>query len=207
MELYTQYHFKYTDQTATNSRVFCIYFVVFFKCVAFLICVMILPWYPVSVGTRVSPVFHTASDESWGCENLKTRQHHISIDTFDLPFWLIKPLQDTGGASFENEEEIRKQAQIHQKGQLTQYQQRINEVAGEICLHNPSMLARRGKLLEMCRLSIDKSGFQYKKRSRSKVFGTGNKQTKKRPKFDKDLRMERIGDKRRAKNHQQTYWN
>ena len=72
-------------------------------------------------------------------------------------------------------------------------------MAGEICLHNPSMLARRGKLLEMCRLSIDKSGFQYKKRSRSKVFGTGNKQTKKRPKFDKDLRMERIGDKRRAK--------
>ena len=63
------------------------------------------------------------------------RLHRISIDTFDLPFWLIKPSQDSGGAPFENEEEIRKQAQIYQKGQLTPYQQRINEVAGEICLH------------------------------------------------------------------------
>ena len=98
------------------------------------------------------------------------RLHHISIDTFDLPFWLIKPLQDSGGASFENEEEIRKQAQIYQKGQLMPYQQRINEVAGEICLQNPSMLTRRGKLLEMCRLSVDKSGYQYKKEGQDPRF-------------------------------------
>lgn len=108
-----QYNFKSTDQTATNSRVFCIYFMVFFKHVAFLICVMILPWYPVSVGTRVSPFYH---DESWGCENLKTRLHHINIDTFDLPFWLIKPLQDSGGVSFEMKRKLGNNHKFIKKG-------------------------------------------------------------------------------------------
>ena len=57
------------------------------------------------------------------------------------------------------------------------------------------MLRQRGKLLEMCRVHVNESGYQYKKkRSRSKHFGTGSKgePTSKRPKFDKDMRAERV---------------
>ena len=45
----------------------------------------------------------------------------------------------------------------------------------------------------MARLYVDEGGYQYKKkRSRSKYYGTSSEPTVKRPKFSKELRMERI---------------
>ena len=45
----------------------------------------------------------------------------------------------------------------------------------------------------MARVHVDKSGYQYKKkRSRSKYFGGACDPTVKRPKFSKELQMERI---------------
>lgn len=62
-------------------------------------------------------------------------------------------------------------------------------------MKNPAMLTQRGKLLEMARVQVDESGYQYKKkRSRSKYFGGASEPTVKRPKFSKELRMERINE-------------
>lgn len=55
------------------------------------------------------------------------------------------------------------------------------------------MLTQRGKLLEMARVHVDESGYQYKKkRSRSNYFGSVSEPTIKRPKFNKELRRERM---------------
>ena len=93
-----------------------------------------------------------------------------------------------------SEAETREEAKIYRKEQLNFYQEQINKAAGDICLKNPGLLRQRGKLLEMCRKYIDEGGYQYKKRSRSKYFGTesSGEHTSKRPKYDKDMRVERM---------------
>ena len=93
----------------------------------------------------------------------------------------------------EEESAVREQARIFKKEKLTLYQQEINKAAGDICIRTPALLTQRGKLLEMARLHVDESGYQYKKkRSRSKHFGSTSEPAVRRPKFSKDLRMERI---------------
>ena len=93
----------------------------------------------------------------------------------------------------EEESAVREQARIFKKENLTLYQQEINRAAGDICIKTPALLTQRGKLLEMARLHVDESGYQYKKkRSRSKYYGTSSEPAVKRPKFSKELRMERI---------------
>lgn len=79
---------------------------------------------------------------------------------------------------------------------MSDYQQKINFMAGEICVKDPSMLMKRGELLEQARKALDGTGYQYKKgKSRSKNFGSGSEQHSskaKRPKLDHDLRDSRI---------------
>ena len=93
----------------------------------------------------------------------------------------------------EEESEVREQAKIFKKETLTPYQQAINQAAGDICIKTPALLTQRGKLLEMARLHVDESGYHYKKkRSRSKYYGTSSEPTVKRPKFSKELRIQRV---------------
>jgi len=55
------------------------------------------------------------------------------------------------------------------------------------------MLTQRGKLLEMARVHVDECGYVYKKKkSRLKDFGAASEPVAKRPKFSKEVRMERI---------------
>ena len=93
------------------------------------------------------------------------------------------------------EGDIREQAKIYTKEPLTPYKTRINKAAGDLCVKNPSLLTQRGRLLQLSREEVDKSGYQYKKKqSRSKYFGTGSDESgsTKRPKYDKDMRQERM---------------
>ena len=90
---------------------------------------------------------------------------------------------------------MRVQAQIYKKGSLSIYQQKINDIAGELCARNPALLTQRGLLLEEARKCLDRSGYQYKKgKSRSKHFGSGSStdELPTRPKIDKEVRDIRI---------------
>ena len=112
---------------------------------------------------------------------------------------IVLCLQGSEALTFESveveESLIREQAKIFKKQKLTPYQQEINRASEDICVKNPAMLTQRGKLLEMARVHVDGSGYQYKKkRSRSKYFGGASEPTVKRPKFSKVLRMERINE-------------
>ena len=70
-------------------------------------------------------------------------------------------------------EELRKYSQIYKKPNLTDYQQRVNTAAENICLKNPSMIRKRAELLERARKEVHDSGYTYRKgKSRSKRFGT-----------------------------------
>ena len=96
-----------------------------------------------------------------------------------------------------DEDDIREQAQIFRKGSLSKYQAEINRVAGDICTKNPALLVQRGKLLDMAQKHIDEQGYQYKKNiSRSKYFGQSSESepVAKRPKYNKETRMERISE-------------
>lgn len=73
----------------------------------------------------------------------------------------------------EEEETIRAKANLFGKFKkpLTKYQERMNEIAGDICLKDASMLADKGKLLEQARFKLHESGYVYSKgKSRSKVL-------------------------------------
>ena len=89
-------------------------------------------------------------------------------------------------------EELRKYSQIYKKPNLTDYQQRVNTAAENICLKNPSMIRKRAELLERARQEVHDSGYTYRKgKSRSKRFGTSDS-TPKRPKFHHDYRERRM---------------
>ena len=86
--------------------------------------------------------------------------------------------------------------------QLSNYQQRLNEVAGDLCIKNPLLLRNTGKLLELARKEVHESGYVYAKgKSRSKVFNPSTERQPSREKIDKQERehriqsiMEQIGD-------------
>lgn len=69
------------------------------------------------------------------------------------------------------EEKIREQATIYKKETirpLSDYQRRVNEIAQDMCVKNPSMLRNRKELLEMARTRVEET-YQFKKgKSRSK---------------------------------------
>ena len=74
---------------------------------------------------------------------------------------------------------------------LTEYQKRINEVAQEICLQNPTMLRKRGCLLEKAREKVD-STYSFKKgKSRAKKYLTLSSAPKRR-KLNKEYREQRM---------------
>lgn len=86
---------------------------------------------------------------------------------------------------------------IYQKEPLSLYKNSINNAAGDICVPNPTMLTKRGNLLEAARVCVDQSGYQYKKkRSRSKVFGVVHNESdlSKWPKYSKTMRSERYAN-------------
>ena len=86
-----------------------------------------------------------------------------------------------------NEEEVRAQARIIGKSgkELTKYQKRLNEIAGDLCVHNLALLAERGKLLELAKGELHESGYMYAKgKSRSKKFNPFGDEE--RPKCEKN---------------------
>lgn len=90
--------------------------------------------------------------------------------------------------------EVREAAKIYRKEKsrpLTEYQKRINEVAQEICVQNPTMLHMRGRLLEKAREKVD-STYSFKKgKSRSKKYLTSSSAPK-RCKLNKEYREQRM---------------
>ena len=82
------------------------------------------------------------------------------------------------------------------KSNVTVYQQRINDAAEELCLHNHNLLSDRKLLLETARARVHKSGYQYKKgtsRSKSLNPDDGNT-TPKRRKISQDYRFTRMAE-------------
>lgn len=63
---------------------------------------------------------------------------------------------------------------------LSRYQKEINEVAGELALKDPSLLGRRGELLDLACAEVQQRGYSYVKgKSRSKQFMSPPLQTPK----------------------------
>ena len=74
----------------------------------------------------------------------------------------------------------------------------MNAAAVELCLRDVSLLNKRGELLELARKRVADEGYIFKKgRSRSKLYGDSEAETTpKRPKYDKEMREERLkGDR------------
>ena len=72
-------------------------------------------------------------------------------------------------------------------------QERINEIAGDICVENPTFLSEQGKLLEIAKERIHESGFIYSKgKSRSKKFHVDDEERPKRDKIDREECQHRI---------------
>ena len=86
----------------------------------------------------------------------------------------------------------------HSKSNVTAYQQRINDAAAELCLHDHNLLSDRKLLLERARERVHESGYSYKKgSSRSKTLNPSDgKATPKRRKISQDTRLSRIAEVR-----------
>ncbi len=97
------------------------------------------------------------------------------------------------------EQGVRDEAVIYKKEKnrpLSNYQKEINKCAQDIAIREPSLLAKRGMLLEADQKAVYNSGYNFKKGySRSKRFlnNSANKAIK-RPKLSKDFREKRIQD-------------
>ena len=78
--------------------------------------------------------------------------------------------------------------------QLTKYQQKMNEVAGDICVKDPQLLMNKGRLIEVAREKLHESGYVYKKgKSRSKAINPpSDNEPKCREKIDKIEREHRM---------------
>ena len=87
------------------------------------------------------------------------------------------------------------------KREITQFESHVNKAAAELCFNYPTLLNRRGELLQQARSKVANEGYAFKKgHSRSKAYSSSQstKSTPKRPKYDKEMREERlttIGDK------------
>ena len=98
------------------------------------------------------------------------------------------------GSSNIDEEKVRAKACIFGKTgkEVTKYQARLNQVAGDLCVHNPALLAEKGKLLELAKDKLHESGYVYAKgKSRSRKFSTLDEVDKERPKRVKIDQQER----------------
>ena len=110
-------------------------------------------------------------------------------------FFQIDTISMKQGEMERNEEEIRKQACLFGKSkkELTKYQQKMNEVAGDLCVKEPHLLSSKGKLIEIARTKLHESGYIYKKgKSRSKVINPPMENQSTREKVDKEEREHRI---------------
>ena len=114
---------------------------------------------------------------------------------------LLPPIQDAPVERSLNEEvrqEITDQAIIFQKSTnrpLSDFQLHVNEAAIELALAQPSLVRKRGELLEMARKKVADDGYCFKKgESRSKVYGSGDAEptVPKRLKLDQNIREERV---------------
>ena len=100
----------------------------------------------------------------------------------------------------ESEAKVREQAIIYNKETkrpLSAYQKQINEFAGDIAARNPSLLTKRGELLQTARAAVYDSGYAYKKgHSRSKRLSSASSlpETPNRPKLNQEIREQRIHD-------------
>ena len=75
-------------------------------------------------------------------------------------------MQVTKPIDQEVEDKIRKQALIFSKETkqpLSDYQWKINEAAGVIASCNPSILTRRGEVLEAARIAVYENGYVFRK--------------------------------------------
>ena len=71
----------------------------------------------------------------------------------------------------------------------------MNAASVELCLSDSSLLSKRGELLALARKKVNDQGYRFKKgTSRSKIYGsqTETPVAPKRPKYDKDMREERM---------------
>lgn len=95
-----------------------------------------------------------------------------------------------------SEKQIEEASVIYKKGPLSRHQKCINEEAAKIAKQNPALLIEHGRLLVLARKAVIDSGYQFKKgRSRSKMFGSGDKSPKpKRQKTDAEIRMARVSE-------------
>ena len=78
---------------------------------------------------------------------------------------------------------------------LSNYQKMINEVAGELAVKDPSLLSRRGDLLDLSRTEVQRRGYKYVKgKSRSKRFMSPPLENPKatRSKVSAEVRQQRI---------------
>lgn len=94
--------------------------------------------------------------------------------------------------------ELEQQAVIFRKTinrPLSDFQVRVNEAAVELVRFQPSLVRKRGELLEKARQKVADDGYCFKKgKSRSKVYGVRDAEpaVSKRPKLDQRVREERI---------------
>ena len=92
------------------------------------------------------------------------------------------------------EKEIRESAKIYRKENirpLSDYQKKINDAAGSICIENPAMLKSRARLLSLARDIVD-SDYAFKKgKSRSKRYLTMDSSQKPK-KISQEIREKRI---------------
>ena len=73
---------------------------------------------------------------------------------------------------------------------MTDYQKQVNKSAQDIAARDPTLLVKRGKLLEAAQNVVYDSGYCFKKGySRSKRWSKGyEKEAVKRPKLNKEIR-------------------
>ena len=74
-------------------------------------------------------------------------------------------------------------SQIFTKPPITAYHQRLNDEAEKLVLADPSLLTRRGELLQLACESAHNSGYVYRKgKSRSSRLGSPDLVTSEKPK-------------------------
>ena len=116
-----------------------------------------------------------------------------------VAYVFLPPIQDAPVERSLNEEvrqEITDQAIIFRKTTnrpLSDFQLRVNEAAIELALAQPSLVRKRGELLEMARKKVADDGYCFKKgKSRSKVYGSGDAE----PTVPKRSNMTRISGRK-----------
>ena len=80
---------------------------------------------------------------------------------------------------------------------MSDFQLCVNEAAIELALAEPSLIRKRGELLENARKKVADDGYCFKKgKSRSKVYGSSDDAptTSKHPKLDQTMREDKIKD-------------